>query len=205
MHRLRGLRERLRHRKTNAQNADSDASSLDLSTAQDGNKQTDESTSNIISASTASANVSPTPASSVPAARKALSGLEHRRQPSSIIVHNASLPENLWDRAYDELKANEAETALVEAYEKILSRHLESERDIDANIIAQGNPGARRAQMKQLVTSGLAKIKRETKIKDSLDIGVQVILSAKDIISSAIQTIPQAALAWTGVCVALEV
>lgn len=116
-----------------------------------------------------------------------------------------SSPEYLWDRAYDELKANEAEATLVEAYEKILSRHLESERDMDANIIAQENPGARRAQMNQLVTSGLAKIKRETKIKDSLDKGVQVVLSAKDVISSAIQTVPQAALAWAGVCVALEV
>ncbi|KAK1252624.1 hypothetical protein MKX08_003811 [Trichoderma sp. CBMAI-0020] len=110
----------------------------------------------------------------------------------------ASLPEALWDRAYDELKANEAEAALVEAYEKILSHRLRSECDMDGNIIAQGNPGARRAQMQQLVTSGLAKIERETKMKDSLDKGVQVVLSAKDIISSAIQTIPQAALAWAG-------
>ncbi|KAL7894786.1 WD40-repeat-containing domain protein [Trichoderma sp. SZMC 28014] len=116
----------------------------------------------------------------------------------------ASLPGRLWDRAYDELK-DETEAALVEAYEKILSRHLESERDIaDANLIAQGNPSTRRAQMNQLITSGLVKIKRETEIKDSLDKGVQVILSAKDIISSAIQTVPQAALAWAGVCVALE-
>jgi hypothetical protein len=206
MRRLRSLRERLRRRKAESQHSDSDASSLDLSTAQDGNKQTDKSTpSDAISASMKSVDESPAPASSVPAVSKAHSGLESRPRPSSIIAHNASLPEHLWDRAYDELKANEAEAALVEAYEKVLSRHLESERDIDANIIAQGNPDARRAQMNQLVTSGLAKIKRETKIKESLDKGVQVIMSAKDIISSAIQTVPQAALAWTGVCVALEV
>lgn len=132
--------------------------------------------------------------------------------PAPSIADNsaASLPEHLWDRAYDELKDNETEVSLVQAYERILSRHLRerdpaSNGDMDANMIAQGNPGARRAQMNQLVTFGLAKIKRETKIKDGLDKGVQVILSAKDIISSAIQTVPQAALAWAGVCVVLEV
>ncbi|PTB45265.1 hypothetical protein M441DRAFT_129127, partial [Trichoderma asperellum CBS 433.97] len=59
--------------------------------------------------------------------------------------------------------------------------------------------------MEQLVTSGLVKIKREAKMKESLDKGMQVVMSAKEVIRSAIQTIPQAALAWTGVCVALEV
>lgn len=213
MRRLKSLRERIRRRKAESQNSDSDALSLDLSTPQDGNKQTDKSTpSNTIPASMTSVDVSPAPDSSVPAVSKTHSGLESRPRPSSIIVHNASLPEHLWDRAYDELKENETnEVALVQAYEKILSRHLRdrdpaSDSDVDEeNIIAQDDPGARRAQMNQLVTSGLAKIKRETKIKESLDKGVQVVLSAKDIISSAIQTVPQAALAWTGVCVALEV
>jgi hypothetical protein len=129
-----------------------------------------------------------------------------------IVDKSPSLPEHLWDRAYDELKENEtSEATLVHAYEKILSRHLRdrdpaSDSNVgEENIIAQDDPSARRAQMKQLVTSGLAKIKGETKIKDSLDKGVQVVMSAKDIISSAIQSIPQAALAWVGVCVALEV
>lgn len=179
----------------------------DRPSQQSGDNQTDASDlsiSNAIPASTTGVQVSPAPVSPAVA--------EPRPRPSSVIVDkSASLPEHLWDRAYDELKEDEAETALVQAYEKILSRHLRdrnpaSDSDVDEeNIIAQDDPGARRAQMKRLVTSGLAKIKRETRIKESLDKGVQVILSAKEIISSAIQTIPQAALAWTGVCVALEV
>ncbi|PNP37257.1 hypothetical protein TGAMA5MH_10826 [Trichoderma gamsii] len=213
MRHLRSSIERLRRQKAKFRSSNSKASSLDSSTAQDGNKQTDESIlSNAIPASMKSVDALPTPAASVPAASKAHFGLEPRPQPSFVIVHNASLPEHLWDRAYDELKENEtSEAALVQAYEKILSRHLRdrdpaSDNDIDEeNIIAQDDPGARRTQMNQLVTSGLAKIKRETKIKESVDKGVQVIMSAKDIISSAIQTVPQAALAWTGVCVALEI
>jgi hypothetical protein len=155
--------------------------------------------------------VSQTRASSIPGVSKARTELEPSSRPSSVIVHNASLPEYLWDRAYDELKENETEAAVVQAYEKILSRYLRdrdptSDSSIDEeNIIAQDDPCARRAQMKQLVTSGLARIKRETKIKESLNNGVQAILSAKEVISSAIQAVPQAALAWTGVCVALEV
>ncbi|KAM0524770.1 hypothetical protein ACHAPE_000871 [Trichoderma viride] len=169
MHRLK---ERFRRLKRKPQNPDGD-----LSTAHDGNNETDAS---------ALSNVTPT-----------LSIADKTTE---------SLPEHLWDRAYDELKENETnEAALIHAYEQILSHHLEPKSDIDANIIAQDDPSARRAQMNQLVTSGLAKIKRETKTKESLDKGVQVLLSAKEIISSAIQTVPQAALAWTGVCVALEI
>jgi hypothetical protein len=209
---LRSIKERFRRFKTKFQSSDSEASSPDISTAQDGNNQTDESTpSNVIPASMKNEYVSQTRASSIPGVSKARTELEPSSRPSSVIVHNASLPEYLWDRAYDELKENETEAAVVQAYEKILSRYLRdrdptSDSSIDEeNIIAQDDPCARRAQMKQLVTSGLARIKRETKIKESLNNGVQAILSAKEVISSAIQAVPQAALAWTGVCVALEV
>lgn len=172
---MRRLREQFRQLKRKPQNSGGDASVL--ATAQDGSNQPD--------------------ASALPSATPAL------------VDKSTSLPESLWDRAYDELKANQAEAALVQAYEKILSSHL-CDRDLasgshvdEDNIIAQGDPGARRAQMKRLVASGLVKIKRETRIKESLDTGIQVILSSKEIISSAVQAIPQAALAWTGVCVAL--
>ncbi|KAL6885998.1 WD40-repeat-containing domain protein [Trichoderma evansii] len=180
----------------------------DASTLSD-NDQVDAS----ITVSTASVDAPLTQASPIRAISNAQSEPESRLQSNSTPItvdKPASLPERLWDQAYDELKENEAETALVQAYEKILSCHLddrdlESDSDVNPeNIIEQGNQGARRAQMKRLVTSGLVKIKRETKIKEGLNTGVQVIMSAKEVISSAIQAIPQAALAWSGVCVALE-
>lgn len=118
-----------------------------------------------------------------------------------------SLPVQLWDRAYNELKKEEAK--LVDAYEKILSRQLQydpnsTEPESQPNIIAQNNSDRRR-QMTQLVNAGLAKTEREAKVKEGCSEVVDVILSVKNIISTAIQAVPQAALAWTGICIALEV
>ncbi|KAL7800228.1 WD40-repeat-containing domain protein [Trichoderma ceciliae] len=226
----------LRHLKRKLFHPHGDASTPGGSMGQDGSStHADTSTlssvstarGHSISASKTSIDGSVTQPPHVPAAREAQSELESRLQPNPAPVDldhallrgplaiddthdkSASLPERLWDRAYDDLKMQE--TAMVQAYEKILTRTLygpglESDSNVDAeNRIAQDNPGTRRAQMEQLVGSGIAKITREAKIKDNLNTGVQVIMSAKDIISSAIQTIPQAALAWTGVCVALEI
>ncbi|KAK6447814.1 hypothetical protein FP744_10004064 [Trichoderma asperellum] len=120
---------------------------------------------------------------------------------SHIHVPNASLPERLWDQAYDDLKIHDA--ALVQAYEKILSRNLCGQgfnspiTESEKNMIAQ-DARTRRSQMRQLIDEGLNKTAREAKIKETIGTATQFILSAKDIISSAIQTAPQAALAWTG-------
>ncbi|KAK4220533.1 NACHT domain-containing protein [Podospora fimiseda] len=120
----------------------------------------------------------------------------------------ASLPVQLWDRAYDYFKRENMD--LVDSYEKILSQQLQEGLGSKVpksqlNIIAQDEPERRRHQMIQLIHSGLDKIESEAKLKDNLKVPVDVILSAKNIISSAIQAVPQAALAWSGICVALEV
>ncbi|KAK4220598.1 NACHT domain-containing protein [Podospora fimiseda] len=120
----------------------------------------------------------------------------------------ASLPVQLWDRAYNDFKREEME--LVDSYEKILSRQLQEGLGSKVpksqlNIIAQDEPDRRRHQMIQLIHSGLDKTESEAKLKDNLKVPVDVIFSAKNIISSAIQAVPQAALAWSGICVALEV
>ncbi|PTB63912.1 YVTN repeat-like/Quino protein amine dehydrogenase [Trichoderma citrinoviride] len=119
---------------------------------------------------------------------------------------STGLPERLWDRAYDKLKISDA--ALIEAYEKILSRKLGGQgfdtqvTASEQNIIAQNDTHARRSQMRQLIQDGLDKTAGEARIKQAM--GAAFALSAKDMISAAIQAVPQAALAWTGVCVALE-
>ncbi|KAJ4357089.1 Vegetative incompatibility protein HET-E-1, partial [Neurospora sp. IMI 360204] len=71
------------------------------------------------------------------------------------------------------------------------------------NIIAQNNSDRRR-QMTQLINAGLAKTEREAKVKESCGKVVDGVLRTKNIISAAIQAVPQAALAWTGICIALE-
>lgn len=139
-------------------------------------------------------------------------GSPRQDSPANISVSyipDASLPERLWDRVYDALKIQDA--ALVQAYEKILSRNLHGQgfnspvTDSDKSLIAQDDAHTRRTQMRRLINKGLSNTAREAKLKETIGTATQFIFAAQDIISSAIQTAPQAALAWTGVCVALEV
>jgi hypothetical protein len=118
-----------------------------------------------------------------------------------------SLPVRLWDRAYNAIKQEEG--GLVDAYEKILSRQLQDGPgsvvpESQPNTIAQNNPDARRHQMTQLIHTGLDKTAREATVKDGLGVAVDVVLSVRNIISLAMQAMPQAALAWTGICLTLE-
>jgi hypothetical protein len=59
--------------------------------------------------------------------------------------------------------------------------------------------------MELLVQATLKKTERESKMKETVGAALQGLLSLKDLIGSALETIPQAALAWTGVCFAMQV
>ncbi len=82
-----------------------------------------------------------------------------------------SLPVQLWDRAYDDLKREEPE--VVDKYEKILSRQLQEGPNSQVpgsqpNTIAQTNSDVRRRQMTQLIHAGLDKTAREAMVKGAL-------------------------------------
>lgn len=109
-----------------------------------------------------------------------------------------TLSEELWDRAYDLLK--DEEKKIVQKYERVLSQELLPEGSIE-----QRDHGKRRSQMKQLLQSGLQRTEKEAKRKESLGTIVQVVLSAKGMVDSAIQAVPQAAFAWAGIGLALQV
>jgi len=118
------------------------------------------------------------------------------------------VPERIWNRAYDELK--QVDPKLVHAYEGILSQELDgknpSQKNSESkNSIEQADIIKRRSQMHQLMQAGLAKTEKEAKIKQNVGEVMQRALLVKDVVSLAIQTVPQAALAWTGVCLALQV
>lgn len=106
--------------------------------------------------------------------------------------------------AYDDLK--DEDPSLVTAYEKVLSRQLDksSRGNVGANVIKQ-DQAERQAQMQRLLRAGLKKTEREARVMMGAGDAVNVVLSAKNIIDSAVQAVPQAALAWTGVCLALQV
>ncbi|KAN0075156.1 hypothetical protein V8E54_007767 [Elaphomyces granulatus] len=121
-----------------------------------------------------------------------------------------SSPEQLWNRAYDELKNDHGQLLL--GYEKILSQELDgvdwntiSESQLVETMIEEKNPVERKSQMTRLVQAGLEKTETEANVKKGAGEAIQVVLSAKDLIGSVINDVPQAALAWTGVCLALQI
>ncbi|KAL7803474.1 hypothetical protein V8C44DRAFT_353120 [Trichoderma aethiopicum] len=119
-----------------------------------------------------------------------------------------SIGQRLWDEAYDSIKHDDPK--LVEGYEMILSRYLNGEISISdsgaprPNIIAS-NPDTRREQMNELIRTGLEKTAREAKVKDGLSTALGIVLSLKEVVSAAITAVPQASIAWSGVCIALGV
>jgi hypothetical protein len=126
-----------------------------------------------------------------------------------------SIPERLWNRAYERAKTNDSTT--VDAYEKILSVRLvernatgvpdtssSAELASQHNGISQ-NADKRRVQMQQLVQYGLHKTEKDANVKQGIGDGIQAAMAIKEVVDKAIQASPEAAVAWVGVCFALEV
>ncbi|KPA36057.1 nwd1 protein [Fusarium langsethiae] len=119
-----------------------------------------------------------------------------------------SLQERLWNQAYDELKANEPK--LVEAYEKILSVKLHGN---DPSSVAcesteneiEGSCETRRHQMQRLVRDGLDWTQKQASVKRGIDEVLEVVQPVRGIVDKAIQAAPEAAIAWVGVCLGLEI
>jgi hypothetical protein len=112
-----------------------------------------------------------------------------------------NLQERLWNQAYDELKANEPKA--VDAYETILSNRLRP-KESPENEIGK-TPDERRRQMQQLVRNGLEHTRKEASIKQAIGEGLDVVQYVKEIAGMAIQAVPQAGVAWAGICIYLEV
>lgn len=112
-------------------------------------------------------------------------------------------PEDLWDQAYDDLKNNQPK--LLEYYEAILSRELgDRSKEVKENGVETADWTKRRSQIDRLLNTGLDRTKKLAKVENSMGDAINIVLSVKDAISSALQHVPIAALAWVGVCVALE-
>ncbi|RMZ84004.1 hypothetical protein DV737_g1385, partial [Chaetothyriales sp. CBS 132003] len=122
---------------------------------------------------------------------------------------SATLSEQLWNTAYDELKVKEVK--LVDAYEKILSHERNGHSNagghikVGENSIEQSHANNRWLQMQALVQAALKKTETEANVKHAINRTFSGVLSLNDIINSALQTVPQAALAWAGVCFAMQI
>ncbi|KAM6506996.1 hypothetical protein FALCPG4_018389 [Fusarium falciforme] len=119
-----------------------------------------------------------------------------------------SLQERLWNEAYDGLKASEPK--LVGAYEKILSAKLHGNDPSSVaseptnNEIASAR-GTRCRQMQQLVQAGLDRTQKQASIKRGIDEGLQAVQEVRRIVDKAVHAAPEAAVAWVGVCLGLEI
>ncbi|KAK4139069.1 NACHT domain-containing protein, partial [Dichotomopilus funicola] len=117
-----------------------------------------------------------------------------------------SVSERLWNEAYDSLETDNAE--LVESYVKMLETVLGANLGVapDTNISAElHNPTKRQMYMRGLVEEGQAKISRASKITNGVGDIADFVSSVKGMIDLAVQSVPQAALPWAGVCVGLQI
>lgn len=117
-----------------------------------------------------------------------------------------TLKERLWNQAYDELRSKEPKT--FEAYQKLLSAELLcKEDDTTVTVEDEIKPEwqARRHQMETLVGIGLRKTEKAAAVNSKVDGTLKSISLVKEVIGKALQASPEAALAWVGVSLALEV
>ncbi|KAH0555896.1 hypothetical protein GP486_006161, partial [Trichoglossum hirsutum] len=119
-----------------------------------------------------------------------------------------STSQRLWNAAYDSLENDKDTAELVRSYMKTLEQVLGAEAsersaaDVSAEL---KDPTKRQMHMKRLVEEDQARIFTPSKITRGMNGIVQFILSAKRMVDVAIQSIPQAALPWAGVCVGLQI
>ena len=125
------------------------------------------------------------------------------------------LSEQLWDEAYDGVKADES--SLVEAYEMIISRELchgsrdnnRNQEDETAgeitNVIAQSNPVKRREQMAQLIRRRQSRSEGRQTVVKAARVGFEILEKCKETIAGALEAYPPAGLAFAGACLLAEV
>ncbi|KAM0274353.1 hypothetical protein ACHAQH_007919 [Verticillium albo-atrum] len=129
--------------------------------------------------------------------------LPSRSTPSESAV--ASLQERLWNQAYDGLKADEP--GIVEAYETFLSTELQDGGSPCTTIENQIEPAlqGRARQMGRLVQAGLRRTEKDAAVKQKISDAIKVAAPVKALMGKAVQAAPEAAVAWVGVCLALEI
>ncbi|KAI0593459.1 NACHT domain-containing protein [Biscogniauxia sp. FL1348] len=123
-------------------------------------------------------------------------------------LDDSRLRDRLWNKAYNDLKNEKLD--LVDKYEKLLLREF-GEKNSDSadetaqkNEIDQTNSEKRQSQMYQLVQAGLKKTEKEATVKGKIQDKMAYVLSIKGMIDTGIKAAPEAAIAWTGICFALE-
>ncbi|KAH8203360.1 hypothetical protein TruAng_002455 [Truncatella angustata] len=116
--------------------------------------------------------------------------------------------ERLWHEAYDDLEKNEPK--VTQAFEKIIAAKLgqnepSTQLDQAAEHVITASWKPTTVQMHKLVHDGLDRTEKTASVKQGLGNVLQAVQTARVLMNSAVQFVPQAAVAWAGVCLGLEV
>ncbi|KAG5750216.1 hypothetical protein H9Q70_007129 [Fusarium xylarioides] len=117
-----------------------------------------------------------------------------------------SVPDRLWNKAYNILEETEPE--IVKHYEEILERVQFEWADTTAPEELQSLEHCKTlksGQMWRLVYSGLEKSKRQAKHKESVSNIIETIDNLKGVVDKAVKYSSEAAIAWAGVTLGLEI
>ncbi len=123
------------------------------------------------------------------------------------VVHPVAIPSKTrWERAYDELRADEGSKRLVTKYESILSHELRR-KDPNTSFMAALKSDTSYKQLSTLADEKLKEAEKavSSRIQETTDKFVKFVLFFKDFIDSAVRPDPHATLAWAGVCIFLPV
>ncbi|PNP85487.1 hypothetical protein FNYG_01316 [Fusarium nygamai] len=117
-----------------------------------------------------------------------------------------SVPERLWKKAYDILEEKEPE--IVKSYQEILQLVQHEWTDTTAPEELQALEHCKTVESRQmwrLVYSGLEKSKRQAKLKENVSNIIETIDNLKGVVDKAVKYSSEAAIAWAGVTLGLEI
>ncbi|RYO85912.1 hypothetical protein DL766_003956 [Monosporascus sp. MC13-8B] len=129
-------------------------------------------------------------------------------------------PQSLWDCAYAALRSKDS--ALVENYEKVLSRELKTDSGTpgraqeyldDTDNLIDNDPTVRREQLNKIIEAGRQRM-GEKKIKyhiagyefvlqDQIAQAAELVQWGKALVDEALKASPEASMAWCGICLVL--
>lgn len=91
---------------------------------------------------------------------------------------------------------------MFKLYKTILLHNLNGFEDVKGNVIEQ-NQTKRRSQIDRFLNTSLDKTARLVHVEKNISDAINIVLSVKEAVSSALQAVLIAAVAWTSICVAL--
>jgi hypothetical protein len=98
----------------------------------------------------------------------------------------------------------------VKEYEKVLCAELGAQATSAGKFdpvhgLIYNDREERAAQMRELVDAGLKRSRKHMDAAQNVSEGIRAIFVFKGVVDNAVQACPQAAVAWVGICFALEV